>query len=141
MSAASPSLAAWRLNGLADLAALSDERFLALERQYVLGAGPSVRLYRVSLAGATEVSHLDDLSHRPIRTAVKELVADFADLGVPLENYEGMALGPRLADGRRVLVVVSDDNFDPILERTRFLAFAVADRALAPEPAPPGPPR
>ncbi len=134
VSTTSPSIHRLRMNGLSDLLALSDRTFLALERQYVLGAGPSVRLYRFSLDGATDVSYLDHLSHRKIRTASKELVADFADLadgGVPPANYEGMALGPRLPDGRRILVVVSDDNFDPLLQRTRFLAFAVS-RGLEP---------
>ncbi len=136
VSATSSLIDVYRVNGLADLLALSDDRYLALERQYVMGAGVDVRLYRVSLAGATDVSDLDDLAHRSIRTASKELVADFADLAgatgerLPLENYEGMALGPRLPDGRRTLVVVSDDNFEPLLQRTRFLAFAVADRVL-----------
>ncbi len=130
VSATTPSIRGLRVNGLSDLLALSADRFLALERQYVAGAGLRIRLYRVSLAGATDVSNLDDLGHQPIRPAAKELLVDLADLGVPIENYEGMALGPRLPDGRRTLVMVSDDNFNPLFQRTRFVAFAVAGRIL-----------
>ena len=33
---------------------------------------------------------------------------------LPRENWEGLAWGPELADGRRTLVIVSDDNFSLI---------------------------
>jgi hypothetical protein len=38
-----------------------------------------------------------------------------------------MTFGPRLADGRRSLVLLSDDNFNPA-QLTLFLAFAVDER-------------
>jgi len=121
----------FRVNGLDDILALDDERFLALEREFVFGVGMHLRLYLASLHDATEVSRLDGLDRQPIRTVSKRLLLDFGDLPVQLENFEGIALGPRLPDGRRSLLVVSDDNFDPPLERTRFLAFAWDDRPLA----------
>ena len=39
---------------------------------------------------------------------------DFTSEAVPLQSGEGLAWGPELADGRRTLVVVSDDNFSLI---------------------------
>ena len=55
-------------------------------------------------------------------------MADFATLGLSrLDNTEGMCWGPSLPDGQRVLVVVSDDNFNP-LQVTQFAAFAFTDR-------------
>ena len=39
---------------------------------------------------------------------------DFRSEGVPRENWEGLAWGPELDDGRRTLVIVSDDNFSLI---------------------------
>jgi len=39
---------------------------------------------------------------------------DLLQAGLPADNWEGMAWGPRLADGRVVLVLVSDDNFNPL---------------------------
>ena len=35
-------------------------------------------------------------------------------LGVPADNWEGMTVGPPLSDGRPTLVLVSDDNFNPL---------------------------
>ncbi|MEB3322304.1 MAG: esterase-like activity of phytase family protein [Synechococcaceae cyanobacterium] len=37
-------------------------------------------------------------------------------LGVPADNWEAVAAGPPLADGRGTLVLVSDDNFSPLQE-------------------------
>ncbi|CAN5865599.1 hypothetical protein BH18ACI5_BH18ACI5_00990 [soil metagenome] len=40
-----------------------------------------------------------------------------------LDNFEGMAWGPSLPDGRRQLLIVSDDNFSA-RQLTAFLSFA-----------------
>jgi hypothetical protein len=43
----------------------------------------------------------------------------------PLDNVEGMTLGPTLPDGRRSLILVSDHNFAGS-QFTQFLLFALA---------------
>lgn len=106
-------------NGLVELLALDDRgTLLALERSFSTGvAGNDIRLFlaRPDPAGA------DATGRVPLR---KELVLDFDDLGITLDNVEGMTFGPDLADGRRTLVFVSDDNFSET-QVTQFLAFAV----------------
>ena len=57
--------------------------------------------------------------------ADKRLLVDLGALGVPLDNLEGMTLGPRLPDGRRPLVLISDDNFNEKWQKTQLFAFAV----------------
>jgi hypothetical protein len=53
------------------------------------------------------------------------MVADFEqDLGVDPDNLEGMAWGPTLPDGRALLIVISDNNFNPD-QTTQFIALAV----------------
>jgi len=47
-----------------------------------------------------------------------------ADLRVVLDNLEGMIFGPPLPDGRQLLIVVSDSNFNPS-QTTQFIALAV----------------
>ena len=56
----------------------------------------------------------------------KTLLADLsATPGLaPLDNIEGITLGPELPDGRQSVVMVSDDNFSPT-QITQFLAFAM----------------
>lgn len=120
------------VNGLVDLLALEGRRLLALERSFTAGQGNVVRLFHVDLAAATDVARsrrLDRLS--PGVPARKTLLLDIADLGVRPDNLEGMAFGPNLADGRRTLFLVADDNFAPQRQRNQLIALAVAGRALA----------
>jgi len=48
----------------------------------------------------------------------------FDDLGIPIDNIEGMTFGPELPDGRQTLVIVSDNNFSPG-QFTQFIVLAV----------------
>lgn len=126
------------INGLAELLALDRTTLLALERGYVEnketpGQGRnSIRLYRITLTGATDVSTLESLKgHAEVVPVTKTLLMDLADvpglsreLAPSLDNFEGMAFGPRLQDGRATLLLVSDDNFSQP-QRTWFLLFAI----------------
>ena len=127
------------INGLVELLVIDRTTLLALERGYVEsaadpGAGMNyIRLYRVSLAGATDVSRLESIKDRAEVVPVqKTLLLDLSktpgldrELAPSLDNFEGMTFGPRLADGRPTLILVSDDNFSA-RQRTWFLAFAIA---------------
>lgn len=117
-------------NGLVELLALDNNgTFLALERSFSNGVGNSIKLYQVFAQGAMDVSNVDALADGgetleidpPVR---KELLLDLSDLGITLDNLEGMALGPKLDDGRQSLILVSDNNFSTT-QFTQFLAFAV----------------
>jgi hypothetical protein len=121
--------------GLVDLLPFSpagtDGRLFALERSYVDGVGFAVKLFETSLAGAEEVTGTDALAGRAVRTATKRRLADFAALGVPIANYEGLAWGPPGEDGAALLVVISDNNFNAP-EGTNLAAFALSAGALSP---------
>lgn len=60
-------------------------------------------------------------SDRPTSTSRREVFA-FDDLGIPIDNIEGMTFGPPLPDGRQTLLIVSDNNFSPE-QFTQFVAF------------------
>lgn len=119
------------INGLVEVIALDRDRLLALERQWVPGVGVEVKLFAVSIAGLPNAGGIDPPASLALATAQKTLLLDFAELGLPLDNFEGMAFGPSLPDGRRALFVVSDDNFNPDLQKTFVLAFAVGFEPLA----------
>ena len=59
-----------------------------------------------------------------LRTVHKKLVLNLDDLGIPLDNVEGLTFGPRLRDGRQTVVLVSDNNF-AASQFTQFLLFAL----------------
>lgn len=111
-------------NGLTDLVALSDTEFLVIERAF--SARPTVRLYRAEIGGATDVLGLPALAGEAVTPMTKTLLADLSTTpGLdPLDNIEGITLGPRLPDGRQTVVLVSDDNFSP-RQVTQFVALAM----------------
>ena len=117
-------------NGLVELIALSEWQLLAMERSYLPELRRNIiRLFRVDLSGADDVSRLDSLprSTSEIAFAKKELVFDFDSIVDQLsrdfrslDNLEGISFGPVLDDGSRTLVLVSDGNFNK-KQRTQFL--------------------
>jgi glycerophosphoryl diester phosphodiesterase len=128
-------------NGLVDLLALdnSGKRFLSLERSFSTGAvgtpgntGNTVKIFEVSLEGATDISGLSSIDGvSGIVSATKTLLLDLTSLNIPIDNVEGITFGPNLANGKRSLILVSDNNFSPT-QFTRFLAFSVE---TVPEPS------
>jgi len=119
-------------NGLVELIALDNAgNYLALERSYVAGYGNTIQLYRTSTTGASDVSGMEALwdadTDAPLAFVPmqKTRLVNLADLGFDPDNVEGMALGPQLPDGRQVLVLVSDNNFNPG-QITQFIVLAKA---------------
>jgi hypothetical protein len=101
-------------------------RFLVLERTYVDGSGYKVRLFDTTTRDATDVRRTDTLAKAPVQPMRKQLLADLADLSPStVYNVEGMTWGPRLPDGQRTLVLVSDDNFND-QEVTQIIALALS---------------
>jgi hypothetical protein len=119
-----------RGTGLSELAALPDGRLLALERSFGT-SGLRIRLYEIGLAGATELSDLARLAETPVTAVTKALLWEHASLD---ENFEGMALGPRLADGSDSLILISDDGHR-LVQALYPLRIGPAAEAGAAEPA------
>jgi hypothetical protein len=117
-------------NGLVDLQVIDNGgRFLVMERSYAEGAGNTVKIFMSSIDGATDVSDIIALDPDGGPPAVydpmkKTLVVDIASLGVQPDNLEAMSFGPMLPDGRMLLILVSDNNFNPS-QITQFIALAV----------------
>lgn len=116
------------VNGLVELLPRSNAFLIAMERSFSVGApgtGNSIKLYDVALPGATNVNGVESIADlRRVRPVRKTLLFDLDTLGIPLDNVEGLTFGPRLRDGRRSLVLVSDNNFAPG-QFTQFLLFAL----------------
>jgi hypothetical protein len=112
------------VNGLVELLPVNRELLLSMERSFSVGAGNTVRIHSVALPGADDVTGVPDLdavaAGQPVR---KSLVLDLDDLHLTLDNLEGMTLGPRLPDGSRALLLMSDNNFTPG-QVSQFLLFS-----------------
>jgi 3-phytase len=118
------------VSGLVELLPLNNQFLLSMERSFSVGApgtGNKIKLYSVALPGADNVNGFDSLALLlgGIQPVQKTLLLNLDTLGLPLDNVEGMAFGPDLPDGRRSLILVSDNNF-AAAQFTQFLLFAVS---------------
>jgi hypothetical protein len=110
-------------NGVSEVLMLDDHRMLVLERSYSMGVGASIRIYDIDTRAASDTLSQPHLRAGEYQPAPKRFVADLAQLGLSrIDNTEGMCWGPRLPNGHRTLVVVSDDNFSA-RQVTQFAAF------------------
>jgi hypothetical protein len=120
--------------GVSEVLAIDENRFLVLERDSNAGIEAKFKnIYLADLRGATDVSAVGSLRDGlPAGTqpATKRLLIDLLDPAFGMsgekapEKPEGLAWGPRLADGRRLLMVCFDNDFDPARESI-FVAFAI----------------
>lgn len=131
---AEPS-AIFGVNGIVEVLPIDNVgTMLVMERSFsvggVLGGGTGnvVIINEISTVAATDVLDLDALYESgtpvPVDSVAQRQVFSFDDLGIPIDNIEGMTFGPDLPDGRKTLVIVSDNNFSAG-QFTQFIALAL----------------
>jgi len=126
-----------------EIVALSETQLLVLERGFTPGVGNTVRVFQVSLRGAPDISNAESLATAGVAPVEKTLLLDVAacppsgattpgtQSNPLLDNYESLALGPRLPGGQRSLLLQSDDNFSAG-QVTRIIALGVENARLQP---------
>jgi hypothetical protein len=137
----------FQTNGLTDLLAVGAHRFIGIERSFAVGAvtpgagpnglptGNTIKLVLIDTSKATDVSGLAAIDASVVAASKTELLNlstlkndDGSSLAT--DNIEGLTWGP-LHDGKRTLVLVSDNNFSPT-QFTQFVALEVT--GPVPEP-------
>lgn len=110
-------------SGLVDLLALPDGRVLALERE-LGGFLPSFRsrIYLLDFTGATDVSTLPSLADGGFTPVSKRLIWQSVFLS---NNFEGITLGPKLADGTYSILLISDDGAGEARQRQDLLSLVL----------------
>ena len=118
--------------GISALVALNNTDFLVLERNN-RGLGvdaelspPNKKVFRISLAGASDVSGIDLDAPGVVFTAATKEAAPWLDLaqastladvslaalgGVSPEKWEGLTIGPRLKDGSYLVLAGTDNDY------------------------------
>jgi len=92
--------------GVSDLALLPNGELLVLER--VAGfLGISAEIFRAETRGVTDVSRIPRLDGADFKPAAKKLLFQRATL---TNNFEGIALGPKLTSGWRSLILIADSG-------------------------------
>jgi len=115
------------VDGLSDVLAIDNSgHLLAFDRNYVAGQGNKIYLYEVSSKEATDIKDVSSLkkNDRPVEPVNKTLVANMSDYGITIDNFEGLTIGPKLQNGDRLLLMVSDNNFSSS-QKTLFTAFSL----------------
>ncbi len=108
------------VHGVSSMLALDNGKLLVLEREGYspkkkFGSFVNHKIYVVDLAGEKPVSLDTPMTEVPDELVVKkELLVEFKTkfslFRRTLANFEGMCLGPRLADGRQTLLLISDSQ-------------------------------
>ena len=124
-------------NGNSEILAMPDGRYLVLERDS--GAGKDAKhrkLIAIDLRGATNIYGRESLKvegqQGSIRPVSKSMYLDLLDPAWKLagesmpEKIEGVTFGPVLNDGRRTLLVSTDNDFESSAS-SRIWVFAVSE--------------
>jgi hypothetical protein len=106
---------------LTDAASLPDGSLLFLERRFRWSEGVKMRIRRVP-AGEVKPG-----------TIMKGEVLIEANLNFEIDNMEGIGVHTSTS-GETILTLISDDNFNPLLQRTILLQFALAATANSDNP-------
>jgi hypothetical protein len=126
--------------GVNEIVAIDDHRLLVLERDSNGGEEAKFKqIFQIDISAASDVSAIAALPTEGLPEAVTAVAKKpFLDLLDPAfglvgadfpEKIEGLAFGPRLADGRLTLIVSVDNDF--VVENDSLLwAFAIAPDQL-----------
>ncbi len=111
-------------NGVSEILALGDEDYLVIERDSEGGEMAGFKkIFRINTAKATDVSNLSKLPSTKLKKEIapvsKTLFFDLisSEFGLKGKDFpakiEGITFGPDLPDGKKLLLISSDNDFKP----------------------------
>lgn len=113
------------VNGISAIQYYAKNQLLMVERSYSVGKQAcTIKVYLCDLSKASNVKSIASLQNGEIKLASKKLILNMDDLGIFIDNIEGIAFGPKLANGKQSLLFVSDNNFSD-KQKTQILLFEV----------------
>lgn len=113
------------VNGVSSIQYYDTNQLLVVERSYSVGRQAcTIKVYLCDLAQATNVKDQATLQNPTIKLATKKLVLNMDDLGIFVDNIEGVTFGPKLANGKQSLLFVSDNNFSD-QQKSQLLLFEI----------------
>lgn len=116
---------AFAVNGISAIQYYGKNQLLVVERSYSTGTQAcTVKVFLCDLKKATNVKNYASLQNQKLELASKKLVLNMDDLGIFIDNIEGLTFGPKLANGNPSIIFVSDNNFSD-KQKTQVLVFEV----------------
>jgi hypothetical protein len=117
--------AGFAVNGISTIQYYDKNQLLVVERSYSVGRQAcTIKVFLCDFSNATNVKDVASLKGREFTPASKKLILNMDDLGVFIDNIEGVTFGPKLANGKQSLLFVSDNNFSD-KQKTQILLFEV----------------
>ncbi|MGZ9734174.1 esterase-like activity of phytase family protein [Flavobacterium sp. GNP002] len=114
---------AFAVNGVSAIQYYGKNQLLVVERSYSTGTQAcTVKVFLCDLKKATNVKNYPSLQNQKLELASKKLVLNMDDLGIFIDNIEGLTFGPKLANGNPSIIFVSDNNFSD-KQKTQVLVF------------------
>ena len=119
---------AYKINGVPDILSLGDNKLLVIERSFSTGRlACTVKLFITDISRASDISNnLSLVKNRDFIAAEKKLLLNMDDLGIYVDNIEGVTFGPLLPNGKKTLLLVADNNFNPI-EQSQVFLFEISE--------------
>ncbi|MEO6721592.1 MAG: esterase-like activity of phytase family protein [Ferruginibacter sp.] len=116
----------FKINGVPDILSIGNDQLLVIERSYSFGhEGCSIRLFIADFKNATDIKENVSLTkNAQFKPMTKKLLLNLDDLGIFIDNVEGMTFGPILPNGHRTLILIADNNFKQE-ERSQVFLFEV----------------
>lgn len=116
---------AFIINGVAEILTVSENKLIVAERSFSTGRnGCTIKIYLADLALAENIQNEISVKNKQVKKISKKLLLNMDDLGIYIDNIEGLCFGPVLPNGHKTFVFVSDNNFIPI-QKTQFLLFEI----------------
>jgi hypothetical protein len=113
------------VNGVSAIQYYSKDQLLVVERSYSVGRQAcAIKVYLCDFTNATNVKDVASLQNHEFTLTSKTLILNMDDLGIFIDNIEGVTFGPKLANGKQSLFFVSDNNFSD-KQKTQVLLFEV----------------
>ena len=114
----------FKLNGISDILYMGNNKLLVVERSYYTGRlACTIKVFLANLLSAENINDVTSLKNKSgVKFISKKLILNMDDLGIFIDNIEGVTFGPTFSNGKKSLLFIADNNFFP-LERTQFLLF------------------
>lgn len=117
---------AFEINGIPDILTVGKNKLIVLERSFSVGREAcTIKVFLADISSAENINNITSLKDNPnVKFTTKKMLLNMDNLGIYIDNIEGVTFGPKLPDGKSSLLFISDNNFNP-LQKTQFLLFEI----------------
>jgi hypothetical protein len=124
--AANPSTG-FKVNGASEILCIGNNKLLVIERSFSTGRiHNTIKLFIADLKDASDIRTMTMKNNQSFIPVKKTLVLNIDDLGIHIDNIEGVTFGPLLPNGHKTLLFIADNNFSD-LQKAQVLLFEVLE--------------